>query len=117
MQLSFLMDTKTNYVTRLRRSKGVIGPEVLFKGSMLLKSKKDHFLANEKNEQKFINFLSEKLQSLDGVKKAKYCVTHVIGEGTDILVLLCHYADVDIFDLIFRSDKAVKTDTNKKSKE
>ena len=62
MQLSFLMDTKTNYVTRLRRSKGVIGPEVLFKGSMLLKSKKDHFLANEKNEQKFINFLSEKLQ-------------------------------------------------------
>ena len=95
---------------------------------------KIHFLANEKNKQKFINFLSEKLQSqgvqtlhskgdadlliaLTGVKKAKCCVTHVIGEDTDILVLLCHHADVDIFDLIFRSDKAVKPDTNKKSKE
>ena len=93
---------------------------------------KIHFLANEKNKQKFINFLSEKLQSqgvqtlhskgdadlliaLTGVKKAKCCVTHVIGEDTDILVLLCHHADVDIFDLIFRSDKAVKPDTNVKS--
>lgn len=56
-------ELSTKHVAHLRRSKGVIGPEVLFNGSMLLKSKKDHFLANENNKQKFIYFLSEKLQS------------------------------------------------------
>lgn len=85
-------ELSTKHVAHLIRSKGVIGPEVLFDGSMLLKSKKDHFLTNENNKQKFIYFLSEKLQSqgvqtlhskgdadlciaLTGVKKAKCCHT------------------------------------------
>ena len=83
--------------------------------------------------QKFINFLSEKLQTqgvkilhskgdadlfiaLTGVKCAENGATYVIGEDTDLLVLLCHHAEEDMDDLIFRSDKAVKPDKNTKIK-
>ena len=39
------------------------------------------------------------------VKAAHYDVTTVIGEDTDLLVLLLFYANADIKDLYFRSDK------------
>ena len=113
-------ELSTKYVTHIRRSKGAVGPEVFFTGSIALKSKKEHFLANNKNKQKFINFLYEKLKAqgtciktlhskgdadlliaLTGVKCAKLGATHVIGEDTDLLVLLCHHAEEDMADLKF----------------
>ena len=127
-------DSYTKYMTHIRRSKGAVGPKVFFTGSMALKSKKEHFLANVENKQKFINFLSEKLQTqgiktlhskgdadlliaLTGVKCAKIGATHVIGEDIDLLVLLCHHAEEDMNELTFRSDKAVKPDKNTKIRE
>ncbi|PIK35775.1 hypothetical protein BSL78_27395 [Apostichopus japonicus] len=43
-------DSSTKYLTHLRRSKGAVGPQVFFTGSMALKSKKEHFLANVENK-------------------------------------------------------------------
>ena len=46
----------------LRRSGGVVGVEVMFVGSMRLKLKKKHSLANSRSKQKFILVGSEKFQ-------------------------------------------------------
>jgi hypothetical protein len=114
-------------MTHLRRTKGAVGPKVIFSSNMTLKSKKDHFLANSANKQNFIDMLSKKLQennvktlnavddadvliALTGVECAKSGITHVIGEDTDILVLLCHFADPGLHKLIYRSDKPGKPD-------
>ena len=75
-------------------------------------------MANVDHKQKFINFLSEKLQmqgiktfhskgdadlmiALTGVKSTRKDATHVIGKDIDLLVLLCHHAEEDINKLIF----------------
>lgn len=121
----------TKDMTHRRRSHGMVGPNVLFRASMSLKSKKEHFLANTENKQNFIHFLCKRLEASNietskadgdadtliaqtGVERAKLGVTHVIGEDTDILVLLCHYVQPGMHDLIFRSDKLKRPDkTNK----
>jgi len=55
--------------------------------------------------------------ALTGVKCIRKGATYVIGEHTDLLVLLCHHAEEDMNKLIFRSDKAVKPDKNTKVRE
>ena len=52
----------TKDTAHLRRTKGLIGPKVNFVGSMPLKTKKEHFLSNCENKQRFIDILSSKLQ-------------------------------------------------------
>ncbi|KAG1689105.1 hypothetical protein GQR58_007844 [Nymphon striatum] len=52
----------TKDATHLRRSKGAVGPKVLFSSNMSLKSKKENFLANTDNKQAFIDLLCDKLQ-------------------------------------------------------
>jgi 5'-3' exonuclease len=41
-----------------------------------------------------------------GIELARDTVTYVIGEDTDLLVLLCHYAERGMHDLYFKSSKA-----------
>ena len=57
----------TKGITHLRRSKGMIGPEVCFSDNMPCKSKKEIFLSNTGNKQRFIQLISRKL-STNGVK-------------------------------------------------
>jgi 5'-3' exonuclease len=84
--------------------------------------KKELFLANDRNKQKFINLLASKMQS-EGIKAfqadddadfltaktaltcAESRTTVVIVEDTDILVLLCHHFREDHNAIIFRSAK------------
>ena len=116
--------TKDN--TRLRRSKGNIGAEVHFKGSVFLQSIKEEFLANTTNKQKFIHMLSHKFQQhgcetlqvagdadLLIVQTAVKCPEHsqavVIGEDTDLLVLLCMHAEMDNEDIIFQPETKQKS--------
>ena len=108
----------TKDTAHLRRTKGLIGPKVNFVGSMPLKTKKEHFLSNCENKQRFIDIFSSKLQE-HGVKSlnaesdadllivqtavdsAANSATTVIGEDTDLLVLLCLHADVKSQPLFF----------------
>ena len=119
--------SSTKDATHLRRSKGAVGPKVLFSSNMSLKSKKENFLANTDNKQAFIDLLCDKLQeknirilnadgdadvlvAMTGIECAKMGATHVIGEDTDILVLLVHHAKADLCSLIYRSDKPKRQD-------
>ncbi|KAL5022362.1 hypothetical protein ScPMuIL_001517 [Solemya velum] len=112
----------TKDMTHLKRAEGKAGPRVLFAPSMPLKSKKEQFLANIENKQQFINLLSEKMNEKGirtvsaegdadvliaetGVKCSDEGLTYVIGEDTDVLVLLCHYSKDDSKGLLFRSDR------------
>ena len=113
--------TKDN--THLRRSKGKIGVEVHFKGSMLLQSKKKRFLENATNKQNFIHMLSNKFQhgcdTLQAagdadrlIVPAVKCVEHSQAVETDkdseLPVLLCMYAEMDNEDIIFQSETKQK---------
>ena len=108
----------TKDTAHLRRTKGLIGPKVNFVGSMPLKTKKQHFLSNCENTERFIDMLSSKLQE-HGVKtlhaesdadllivqtavdSAANSATTAGGEDTDLLVLLCLHADVKSQPLFF----------------
>ena len=115
--------SSTKHGTHMRRSKRVIGPKVLFTGTMTMNATKEQFLGSTDKTQNFITFLSEKLEAdcirikhadgdtdlmraLTGVQCAILGVTYVIGEDTDLLVLLCHHAQPEMHELVYRSDKS-----------
>ena len=112
----------TKDVTHLRRSKGQRTTTVLFTEGMPCKTKKDLFLSNNQNKQRFIDLLAAKmrhenievLQAEDdadlliaktALAVAEHQTTVVIGEDTDILVLLCHHIKDNHMQIIFRSGK------------
>ncbi|CAH3149612.1 unnamed protein product, partial [Porites lobata] len=121
----------TKDTAHLRRTKGLVGPKVNFVGSMRLKTKKEHFLFNCENKQRFIDMLSSKLHE-HGVKtlhaesdadllivqtavdSAANSATTVVGEDTDLLVLLCPHADVKSQPLFFKSEKKQTAKKNHK---
>ena len=98
---------------------------------MPLKTKKEHFLSNCENKQRFIDMLSSKLQE-HGVKTlhaesdanllivqtavdlAANSATTVAGEDTDLLVLLCLHVDVKSQPLFFKSEKKQTAKKNNK---
>lgn len=101
--------TKDN--THQRRT-GAYGPTVNFDGAMVAKLKKGDFLSNKENKQKFINPLGEQL-GLSGCttihaegdayllivqtakQSARSVTTVLVGDDTDLLVLLCHHAELN----------------------
>ncbi|CAG2201846.1 unnamed protein product [Mytilus edulis] len=108
-------------ITHIRRSKGCISPKINFSAEMPCKTKKDAFLSNEENKQRFINLLSAKFEA------SNYAVVHafddadlnivqtavsiseeqhvvVIGEDTDLLVLLCYHAMMHNKNVYFKSE-------------
>jgi hypothetical protein len=110
-------------ITHCRR--GNHGATVSFTSVSIFSGRKEDFLSNTKNKHHFIELLAECLR-LRGVKViccegdadveiAKVSVvmsseatTTLIGEDTDLLLLLLYYADVNSHPLSFRSDKAKK---------
>ena len=92
-----------------RRTGGMIGTEVKVEGQLIMNTKKEKFLANSKNKQKFIDLLSSKLKATGvrtehakadadllivktAIDAAANEDTILVGEDTDLLVLLCYYA-------------------------
>ncbi|KAK3894504.1 hypothetical protein Pcinc_001759 [Petrolisthes cinctipes] len=92
--------------THTRRNK-TVGRNVSFTSAMPLKMKKQEFLSNNDNKQRFINMLSECLErtgfqvhNADGdadvliaqtaVMAAKKHRTVLVGDDTDLLILLLH---------------------------
>ena len=97
-------------MTHQKRARGlIVAPDVhLVPSQVFTLGDKESFLANQKNKQRFISFLSETMKKhgvltkhaegdadvlivQEAVNMAVSKVTYVIAEDTDILVLLCHH--------------------------
>jgi hypothetical protein len=111
----------TKDMTHQRRSKGRIGATVTFTADMTLTMKKEEFFANRQNKHLFLSMLSGELQTTNCetyhasgdaylliVQKAVQCATIkntvLIGDETDLLVLLCYHASMDSHDIFFCSE-------------
>ena len=114
--------------THLRRSKGAIGTVVQFTERAPFRGKKDIFLNNKENKEKFLKMLGHHLEQrgIDvryatgdadllvvqtAKEKAESSPVVVVGEDTDILVLLIHYASSTQHQIFMRSSA---TSTTKK---
>lgn len=115
-------------MTHKRRTGGRTGPTVHFHGQTLLCSKKEDFLRNKENKQRFISMLGSKLETAGCtvlyakgdadtmiVKAAVECSmqinTVVVGDDTDLLVLLCYHCGFSSHDVFFHPEP--KTNTTK----
>lgn len=115
----YLSGPSTKDVTHSRRAKGQNSTEVLFTPDMTLQTKKELFLTNTKNKQRLIAYLSEALSRnsttvvcaegdadalivAQALESSKTKVTVVLGDDTDLLVLLCHYACENNHDIFLQ---------------
>ena len=110
----------TKDTTHVRRTKGKQGIAVHFTGEMRLNMKKTDFLTNLDNKQRFLEMLAikmneAKLQAIQSsgdadllivqtaIKSAATRPTVVIGEDTDLLILLLHHVNEDCQRIFFTS--------------
>ena len=108
----------TKDVVHIRRARSHSSPLVNFTKDMVCTMKKDDFLANQTNKQRFINLLSDDLQRQHNdvlharadadvliVETAIACAntkdTVLVGDDTDLLVLLCSRARPTSHNLFF----------------
>ena len=118
--------TNTKDMTHQRRSKGKAGATVTVASNMTTTMKKDQFLANRKNKQQFIFMLSRELEKKNCktyhasgdadlliVQKAVHSATTsntvLVGDDTDLIVLLCYHAKLESHDLFFRPEPKKNT--------
>lgn len=97
---------------------------------MTVQYKKDDFLNNEENKQRFIHFLSDKLERAGcdinhavndadvliikaAVASARTKTTAVIGDDTDLLVLLLYHADASTHE-VFLAPEPKQSSTRKR---
>ena len=103
-------------MTHQRRSKGNAGTTVTFTADTPVTMKKEQCLANRQNKQCFIFMLSEELKKnncevhhasgnadllivMKAVQSANSSNTVLVGDDTDLLILLCHHASIESHDL------------------
>ena len=100
--------TNTKDTTHQRRSKGNTGTTVTFTADKPVTMKKEQFLANRLNKQRFIVMLSEELKKnncevhhasgdadllivMKDAQSATSCNTVLSSDDTELLVLSCYY--------------------------
>lgn len=105
----------------MKRSRSVIGQEILFTNDMKLNNTKEEFLSNPQNQQRFLVELGKHMNAreivaihaeadtdLTIVNAALECslksTTVLIGEDTDLLVLLIHYCDFSHKEMCMKSE-------------
>ena len=111
----------TKDMTHLRRTNGCSGgPDICFSGDMLLGDTKQRFLMNSANKQRFIKHLMatfrengfESVQApgdadclivKTALEKAAKTQTAVVGEDTDLLVLLLFHVNLEHRNVFFTS--------------
>ena len=103
-------NASTKDITHLRRSKGKLGRPVLFTENTVFNMKKDEFLLNLKNKQCFLEMPTAEMNTVGmyamqssgdadtlittiAVDIANSKPTVVIGEDTDLLILLIHFVN------------------------
>ncbi len=105
-----------------RRAKGQAGVNVTFTEDMKLTMKKTSFLANSANKQNFIKMLGHHLENSKkctvyyasgdadllivqkAVESASLMDTALVGEDSDLLILLCYHASLDSHNIFFRPE-------------
>lgn len=130
---SYSMDIRMGHPPMIVLTKGVQvypTPTVAFDSSMVAKVKKEEFLASKVNKQKFILHLGERLQqsgctvnraagdaglliAQTAIQSARSLSTVLVGDDTDLLVLLCFYAEMDAHDLFFRPEPKQSSKTKR----
>ena len=107
-------------ITHKRRSPGT-GPTVALNLQTVVTLKKKEFLSNKVNKQKFLSILSSQLEKagcstahasgdadvlimLTAVHSSKSVDTVLVGEDTDLLVLLLYHAALNSKELYFRPE-------------
>ena len=120
----------TKDITHMRRSKGVVSNTVTFTKDMPLRVKKETFLANDANKNRFVSLLKDSLNNhgieaiqaegdadllivQTAVAKSNETKTVVFGEDTDLLVLLCHHARQNQNEIFFTTDKQITLKAHK----
>ena len=100
-----------------------------FASGMMIKSKKGEFLNNKANKQRFRHYLRDNLEragcSVDhgkddadviivqtAVSSARHKETVLIGDDTDLLVLLLHHADMDTHEVFLTSERKKSAQQN-----
>ena len=113
--------SSTKDMTHKRRTTGNVGATVDFSADMKITMKREIFLANSTNKQRFINLLSDRLKSkgcetfhadgdadllivLTAVKSAETMNTVLVGDDTDLLVLLCYHGNLASHELFFKPE-------------
>ena len=125
-------DMSTKNLIHQRRAAGKAGATVTFTENMKVTLKKDNFLANPKNKQRFINMLSRFLQedncptyhaegntdvlivktAVESAREKNTC-TVLVRDETDLLVLLCFYTPVQIASTFISSQNQKQTPEDK----
>ena len=112
--------------THQRRLGQKVHPVVSFTAETEFAGKKEEFLSRDSNKQGLIDLISGELRKRGchvinspgdadvdiakaAVEASRYRATTLIGEDTDLLVLLLFYAQPDSKDLYFQSDKSTAT--------
>ena len=109
--------------TQHRRSRTYVGATVLFSGSMIFKGKKDDFLTNKENKHRFIALLRTHLEcqgcrTEQALADADLLIVQtaiaaseqttkpriLVGDDTDLLVLLCFHTKSTTSNLYFRPE-------------
>ena len=110
--------SSTKDMVHLRRAKGYSGVAVSFTKDTKLNMKKGTFLSNSTTKQQFINMLSCFLERnckvyrtsgdadvmiiQKAVEIARVADTVLVGDDTDILVLLCYHACFESHNIFFK---------------
>jgi len=113
----------TKDTTQKRRAGMRVGPTVQLSGSMVFNGRKDIFLSNKENKQRFLTLLSDKLEHhgcqtkhasadadllivLTAVDVAERTTkpTFLVADDTDILILLCFHSHPNTPNIYFRPE-------------
>lgn len=116
--------------TNHRHTKGILGTKVIFTKDTPFRFKTGLFLRSYENKKNHIQLLSNTLQSRGcttilaaegdadlltvqtAVASAKDMTTVLVGEDTDLLILLCYHVELHGKDILFKSE--TKAITKKK---
>ena len=110
--------SSTKDMTHQRRTGGKAAIPVTFSDDMKLTMKKDHFLSNSSNMQYLINMLSRYLQKVGcqthhsqadadllivqtAVESARRENAVLVGDDTDLFILLCYYTEMSAEEFFF----------------
>ena len=109
-------ESSTKDMTHRRRRKGIQGVEVQFNGSTTLMTLKELFLSNKKDKARVIKLIGEALEEINcsvhviradadlliclkAVELAELSPVTLVGDDTDLIVLLLHHSDVNSHEI------------------
>ena len=114
-------DLFTNDGAHERRKGGRAVPTVDFTRDMVMKYKNEDLLSNKDNKQRFIRMLGQSLEHVGcethhgksdadvlivdtTVQSAMSCKTILVGDDTDLLVILCFHVNEDSCEVLFKPE-------------